>query len=308
MTDSVAVVDIGSGSIKLLITSAEGLTDVGSAVVKDAVKTRLIAGGGAQISEDAFAATAAAFDQFSELIKNHGPRRVAVVGTAVARVAANRDRLASQVMDAFSVELEVLSGEREAELSFAGAVGGRDLSGPVSVIDIGAGSTEFATGTGHAVASMSLPVGGRTLTDAYLLSDPYRPEELSSALTVMDFHLDDLDRELPPLAEALAEGTVVGVGAMTEIARVEIGSQEPNFGVDAEVIEKAGVEEVFRALATESAEDRAFNPGLAPVHVDDIVGAMCVLVGFMRHYSVAEIMVSERGLMHGVAAELLAEG
>ena len=308
MTASVAVVDIGSGSIKLLITTAEGLTDAGSVIAKDSLKTRLIAGGGAQISDGALAATAAGFDRFSELIATHAPQRIAVVGTAAARAATNRDRLASLVMDAFSVELEVLSGEREAELSFAGAVAGRGLSGPVSVIDIGAGSTEFATTGGAAVASMSLPVGGRTLTDAYLLSDPYRPEELSSALTVMDFHLDDLDRELPALAEAVEEGTVIGVGAMTEIARVEIGSQEQNFGVDAEVIEKAGVEEVFRALATESAEDRAFNPGLAPIHVDDIVGAMCVLVGFMRHYSVAEIMVSERSLMHGVAAELLAEG
>ncbi len=309
VSESVAVIDIGSGSTKLLVTAAEGLSDMASCLAYGSVKTRLIAGDQRRISEDSLVATADAFDRFREIIDVHGPSKLAVVGTAAARAAVNIELLEKLVTETFGVDLEVLSGTREAELSYVGATSGRAVDGPVSVMDIGAGSTEFATkNDDDSIASWSLPVGGRTLTDDYLESDPCRPEELSSALTVMEFHLDDLHRELPVLADAIADGTVIAVGAMSQIARVEIGSQDPDFVVDGEVIEKVGIEEVFRILATESAEERAFNPGLELVHVDDIVGALCVLVGFMRYYSVPEVMVSGRSLMHGLAAELLSEG
>lgn len=304
---SVAVIDIGSGSVKLLVTDGSGLEKVGSERAQRAVKTRLAAGTESRLSAESLAATGEALSGFASVIDEHQPDSVAVVATAAARSAPNVGELEALVGDCLGVDLEVLSGDREAELALAGASAGRDLPGPVSIVDIGAGSTEFAIAeTDGSVASFSLPVGGRTLTDHYLHGDPYRPEELSSALTVMELHTDDLKRELPQLADALDGGTLLGSGAVTQIAQVEFGSQDPDHSVDGYRLEKSDLEEVFRVLATETAADRAFNPGLKPHHVDDIVGAMCVLVGFMRQYAVNDLIVSERSLMHGLAAELLA--
>lgn len=307
MTDPVAVIDIGSGSVKLLITGPDGLVDLGSTLAHQGVKTKLVAGSESLITEQALADSARAFDEFKELIVHHGVSNLRVVGTAACRSASNVDELSLLVTDRFDTELEVLSGQREAELSFAGAIAGRSIDGSIAVIDIGAGSTEFAirNADGH-LDTLSLPVGGQTLLDQYLHSDPHLPSELSSALTVMELHLDDLRREVPSFGETIDGATVIGVGAATVIGAVEIGSLDPGFRVDGEVLEKAGVEEVFRALATETAEERAFNPGLKPIHAGDIVGAMCVLVEFMRQFAVPDIMISERGLMHGLSAELLA--
>ena len=248
-----------------------------------------------------------AFGQFNELITAHEVSTVAVVGTEACRQAKNLPALEQLVAGTFNTELEVLEGEREAELAFAGAVAGRELKDPVVVVDIGAGSTEFAIsghgqGQGDKLASLSLPVGGRTLVDLYLHSDPYRPEELSSALTVMELHLDDLRRELPFFGELVGEATVIGVGAVGQIAAVEIGSDSD---IDGQVLEKVGLEEVFRALATETAEERVYNPGLHPGNAVDIVGGMCVLVGFMRQFALTDLLVSDRGLRHGLASEML---
>lgn len=303
---TVAIVDIGSGSVKLLITDASGLEKVGAERVRRAVKTRLAAGTGDRLSAESLTATGDALSGFAAAINDYQPDSVAVVATAAARSAPNVGELQSLVVDHLGVELQVLSGSREAELALAGAAAGRDLPGPISIIDIGAGSTEFAIAEPDgSVVSFSLPVGGRTLTDHYLHSDPYRPEELSSALTVMELHTDDLKRELPGLGEALDGGTLLGSGAVTQIAQVEFGSQDLDHSVDGYGLEKRDLEEVFRVLATESAADRACNPGLKPHHVDDIVGAMCVLVEFMRQYAVTDLVVSERSLMHGLAAEML---
>ena len=146
---------------------------------------------------------------------------------------------------------------------------GREHPAPFTVLDIGAGSTEVATDAGPdggqgrgTVRSSSLPIGARTLTEAYLHQDPPGPAELSSALSVAELHYDDLRREMSGLDAALEAGTVLGVGAIGQIAAVEIGLADPAGPVDGYRLEKAAVEEVFRALATESAADRAHNPGL----------------------------------------------
>ncbi len=303
----VAVIDIGSGAVKLLVTDRAGLVD-GVATTQLSVKTKLFTDGAAMLPAAGMDATAAAFDRFAEVLAATEPASVAVVATAVARTVPDIDSLHALTEEKLGVPLQVLSGSREAELAFAGATLGRDIDGPVVVVDIGAGSTEFAYRSGaDPIGAMSLPVGGRTLTDAYLLADPPRADELSSALSVTELHLDDLRRELPDLVRAVSSGTVIGAGATDQIAAVEIGVIDPDQSVDGYRLEKAGVEEVFRVLATEPAVDRACNPGLAPEHVDDIVGALCVLVEFMRRFGVEEVVVSERGLRHGLAAELMAK-
>lgn len=336
----VAVVDIGSGAVKLLIVDRAGLTvstrigppaDVASPGADHAgsdepevdapvslnvgVKTRLIAGTTDRMSDEALAATAEAFRSFRASIDELAPGaandgRVRVVATAVARAASNLGMLEEITSRELGVDLEVLSGEREAELAFLGATYGRPWNDDTVVMDIGAGSTEFAYGEPgwqpRLFGALSLPVGGRTLIDSYLASDPPRPEELSSALSVVELHVDDLVRELPDISDAL-ESTVVATGAMTQIAAVEIGLADPAATVDGEIIRRDGIEDLFRTLATESAADRAHNPGLRPEHVDDIVGAMCVLVEFMRQCAVDQVVVSERSVRHGLAVEMLGE-
>lgn len=304
--DPLAVVEIGSGSAKLLITDADALARSGPDPIRWAVKTRLWAGSGGSLDPAGLAATAEAVDGFATVIDQAEVSRLVAVGTAAAREAADADQLGRICRDRLGVELEVLDGTREAELGFVGATAGRNLPGPLSLIDIGAGSTELATSDGEAIRSWSLPIGARVLTDAYLQGDPPRADELSSALSVAELHYDDLRRHLPELGAALAGGTLVGVGAVGQIAAVEVGHPDPTESVDGHHLPKRGVEEVFRTLATETAEDRAWNPGLLPEHVDDIVGALCVLVEFLRRYDVAELVVSERDLRHGRAAEELA--
>ncbi len=329
--EPVAVVDVGSGAVKLLIIDRAGLAAssfdpeaaASGTVLSIGLKTKLIAGATDRMSDEALAATAAAFATFRGHIDELAPGavlsgRVRAVATAVARDTSNLSALEDITRQELGVDLEVLSGEREAELAFVGATFGRTVDGQTVVMDIGAGSTEFAyrpattdhdpeakTGAGGIVA-LSLPIGGRTIVDGYLASDPPRPEELSSALSVVELHIDDLRRELPGINDAL-QGTVIAAGAMNQIAAVEIGLTDPEATIDGEVIEKEGIEDLFRTLATESVAQRLHNPGLKPEHVDDILGAICVLVEFMRQCGVDRVTVSERSVRHGLAVEMLEE-
>ncbi len=177
-------------------------------------------------------------------------------------------------------------------VTVAAAVTGAE---PVVTIHIGHDSTALATRTEDGeLSAISLPIGAATVTAAYLLSDPPDPAELSAALSVVELHLDDLVRERPALAAAIGDSPIVGLGVIRFVAEVELGVADGD-AIDGYLLERHAAEELFRALATESHDDRAANPGLQPDHVGWIVGAMCILLEFMRRFGVETIRVSTLG-------------
>lgn len=312
-----AAIDLGSASTQLLLT--DGITRISRTVDTMMGGTALSHAGEirpAVIGSEALDRVASALGEFAGLIETHGTTRVRVLGTAAARHAANTDDLAEVVTTIFGTgtELEVLDAVTEARLSFLGAVSDRELlgggTGPVVTLDIGGGSTELALGSpadraGQAL-TWSMPIGGSTLTDAYLASDPPQPEELSAALSVVELHLDDIRREAPELAGAIAgdsrgEATVLGLGVVATVAAIEVGHDGPVHGF---VLSRAATEDVFRTIATETSTDRAHNPGLPPTRVDAIVGACALLVETMRQFGLEQVVVSQRGLLDGATREL----
>jgi exopolyphosphatase / guanosine-5'-triphosphate,3'-diphosphate pyrophosphatase len=108
-----------------------------------------------------------------------------VVATAALRDAPGRDRLIAQLSAAAGVQVEVLSGEEEARLAFAGATASLVWDGirTVVVADVGGGSTELAHGApGHAPTWWaSLPIGSGALAEALLHDDPPTRDQLAAA-------------------------------------------------------------------------------------------------------------------------------
>jgi exopolyphosphatase/guanosine-5'-triphosphate,3'-diphosphate pyrophosphatase len=312
----VAAVDLGSASTQLLMTNGterlrRGVdTTMGGSSLSPAgqVRPEVIAPG-------ALDRVAGALARFAEIIDRRGVPVTRVVAAAAARRAANRDELSELVAATLGTELEVIDSADEARLSFLGAVSDRSLlpaGGPVITIDIGGGSTELALGTAAGPErACSLPIGAMLVTEAYLTSDPPRPEELSMALSVVELHLDDVRREAPELAAALGSASVLALGSVTTVAAIEVGlvGDDPANGegdgpLHGFELSRAAVEDVFRTIATESRRNRAHNPGLPPTRVDSIVGACAILVEAMRRFDLGHVVVSQRGLLDGVAREL----
>ncbi len=99
--------------------------------------------------------------------------RVRFVATSASRDVSNRNEFSDGVVAALGVLPEVISGDEEAELSFAGAtrelIGVQGIASPYLVVDIGGGSTEFVIGTREVVAARSVDVGCVRLTERHLV-------------------------------------------------------------------------------------------------------------------------------------------
>jgi len=300
---NVGVIDIGTNTTRLLIT--DGTADR----VRRSTTTRVGAGVDrtGRLADEAVERTLQCLREYGGELERHGAKKLSIVATSASRDATNRDEFFAAVEAVLGQRPELVSGEREGSLAFAGATSGlaaEGVPGPYLVLDIGGGSTEFIIGNIEPEGVMSVDVGSVRLTESELQHDPPRPEELTNAIGIVTDYVDDVVRELPGVAEF---GTLVGVaGTITTVAAIELGLVTyDRERVHHFRLSRLAVEDVFRTLATEPLADRLHNPGLPAQRADIIVGGCCVLVGVMRRLAARELLVSERDLLDGAAAELL---
>jgi len=298
---TVAAIDCGTNSTRLLVARADGqsmfalqrlmrITRLGQGVDRHRA-----------LAPEAIQRTVTVLEEYRQVMDRFDVGPVRMTATSAARDAANRDDFFVAAEEAIGVRPELLDGEEEGRLSFKGAT--RELDphdGPFLVVDIGGGSTEFAVEG----AAMSVDIGCVRLTERFLHGDPPRPEELSQALSVVHDYLDDVEREIPAVNDAVR---LVGLaGTVTTVAAVEIGlSTYDRDRIHHFLLTRAAAEDVFRTLATEKRAARIHNPGLEEARADVIVGGCCVLVGVMRHFGFDTCLVSEADILDGLAVSLL---
>lgn len=162
-----ACIDIGSNTTRLLVadvgegtlaevTAEKAFTRLGSALRRTGA-----------VPEEALAALAETVAVQGAVASSLGAERLRVVATAAIRAARNAPALVAAVRARSGLDVEVLEGDVEARLAFAGATRGRDWEGPLAVVDVGGGSTEIAVGEPGAGVrwAVSVPLGSSSLTD-----------------------------------------------------------------------------------------------------------------------------------------------
>lgn len=293
-----AAIDIGTNSTNLLIVDAHGHD-----LARRYASTRLGEGlaASALLSDTAITRTTDAVAEHLATARALGAESILVVGTAACRRATNADAFARHLAATTGVDLEILSADDEARLSFAGALAGLETADvPTLVVDIGGGSTEYTVGVREAEQWASIPFGAVRSTEMHFDTDPPRPEDLTNLIGAVADELEELGRSMPALA---SPSRVIGVaGSIVTIAAVELGLHDfDESALHGMQLTKEAAEDVFRTLATESLVDRQLNPGLPASRADIIVAGCCILVATMRRLHLEEITVSTRGLLDGVA-------
>jgi exopolyphosphatase/guanosine-5'-triphosphate,3'-diphosphate pyrophosphatase len=298
---SVAAIDIGSNSVRLLIVGADGTEKC-----REMNITRLAEGvdRSGRLSEAAMARTIEVLDAYAVLLRHHGAERVRVTGTSAARDAQNRDIFFERVEGAVGQAPELLSGGAEAALAFAGATADQVAAhGPFLTLDIGGGSTEFAFGRGEPEHSISLDIGCVRISERFLHTDPPGAAELAEAGAFIRTLLERVEREVP----CRSAQTWLGLaGTVTSLAARDAGLTRYDPSVTHGYrLARARVEALHAELA---ARDQAGRRALLlePKRASVILGGSIILVEVMRWFGLEQIVTSERDILDGLAASLLA--
>jgi hypothetical protein len=300
------VVDLGTNSIRLLVASAGPSEDHGlEEFARDMVITRIGEGVDhtGRIDPEALARTVDVLERYCRRARALHAERIRVSATAAVREASNRDELEVSVRTHAGSELEVITGEREAALSFLGSTHRLDSLAPFLMLDIGGGSTEFAVGTEQPDASISTPIGSVRLTERIIRTDPASEDELVSVRKAVHGILDDVEGSVPVRT---ARTLVAVAGTPTTIQAISLGL--PFY--DPEAIHRSRLsvgeaERVLDELARMTTDERSAIPVMAPGRADVIVGGAVILVEVMRRFGFEWALVSETDILDGLALELL---
>ncbi len=162
----IAVVDIGSNSIRLV--AYEGLTRAPTPIFNEKVLCGLGRGVAktSLLPEDGVRQALQALQRFRKLIDLMGITDVRVLATAASRDAKNGQDFLREAEAAIGVEVELISGQREAKLSAMGVLSGFHTAEGI-VGDLGGGSLELIDVHGHKLGKgASVKLGGLALMDA----------------------------------------------------------------------------------------------------------------------------------------------
>ena len=303
---SVAVVDIGTNSTRLLIAEVDPSTGAVAELLRRSQVTRLGDGvdSGGSLSEEAIDRVLSTLADYRAAIDSHGCRANLAVLTSAVRDAANGASFAARVREEYGLDARILSGSEEAQLTFLGAMSGRPApSEPTVVIDIGGGSTEFVIGRGHTASfHVSVPAGVVRMSERHIHSDPPVPQELQGlALDARTTFLDGLPSEVrAPVRSAIAvAGTATSAAAIDQ----ELDPYDPS-RVHGYPLLLATVELLLARLADMTEARRRAIVGLDPARAPTIVAGMILLSEAFRAFELDQAEVSEHDILHGGALQL----
>jgi len=311
--ERVAAIDCGTNSLRLLVAEVDGdrLVDVHRL-------TRIVRLGegvdatGA-IAPQALARTLAVTAEYAQLCRDAGVARLRMVATSASRDARNAAEFADAVRALLGVDPQVVSGDEEARLSFAGAVGGlppEAVAGPCLVVDLGGGSTELVLGDPHEPdgvrAAVSVDVGSVRITERHLAGDPPTASELAAARADVAAALD----RAADVVDVTQARSLVGVaGTITTVTAhaLRLPAYDPA-RVHGAVLPVPVVREACADLVRLPRERRAALPYLDPGRAD-VIGAGALIWDLVvervsRAAGLQEVLTSERDILDGICRAL----
>ena len=308
-----AIIDCGTNTFNLIIIDVHQPHSSGARNYSKIFKTRIPVklGEGAinqgYIAPAPFERGLEAIEQLSAIIRDHGVHNVLAFATSAIRDAKNGAEFVSLIHEKFDIELNVIDGNREAELIYLGVREALPLAGHVSLImDIGGGSTEFILANHQGMLwRQSFRIGAARLLERFSPSDPMTLEEIESLYS----HLRE---ELRPLFENAAlhlpvelVGSSGAFDSLVEMISGELGG-EPL--VDSKTEYEISLGQYFKIsemVRHSTLGQRRQIKGLVPMRIDMIV-ISCLMVDFiLKSMNLDRLRVSTYSLKEGALADFI---
>ena len=221
--------------------------------------------------------------------------------TSALREASNGEEIISSINKDFKIDLQVLTGDEEAKLTFLAARRWFGWSsGRLLVIDIGGGSLEMAVGIDETPeVATSLPLGAARLTKNFLKGDPYTDKSLR---TLRDHIENKLEQVLPSLVKHQDTDRAIATSkTLRTIARLSgdwFDGNGKNITIDA-------IRKISTKLSEMKESERAKLPGVSENRASQIVAGSLVAESVMRNLDIKELEICPWALREGLVLKWL---
>jgi exopolyphosphatase / guanosine-5'-triphosphate,3'-diphosphate pyrophosphatase len=304
----VAALDIGTNTVLLLIADVD---DTKFRVVRD---DHAIARLGEGVDRTHHISDAA-YERFISILREHQKTiaefncdHIIAAATSAMRDAENRDEIIERTKHDTGIDVEILSGDDEARLTYRGALVGMTTPIPspsvrggvrFAVVDIGGGSTEISIGKGDMFKrGASIDIGALRLTERYFSSSPIAADAKETARKLVRESLQNITLELKPSTQLIAVA-----GTPTTLAAMDQGL--PAFdaaSVHGYILHRQAIEQMLDILFSTSTTALLERfPSVNKARADILPAGTLILAEVMDHLGAEQITVSTQGLRYGIA-------
>lgn len=304
-----AVIDVGTNSVKLLVAEIMGLSVL--PIFEESVQTRLGRGFYQThlLQAGAIAETAAAVAQFADIARANHVVSLRVIATSAARDALNQNELLGAIQLASGREVDIISGQQEADLVYQGVRSDPKLAGQrLLILDVGGGSAEFILGQDdRSEFAQSFPLGSVRLLEHLQPSDPPTAEELERCRNHLRAFFAEQIRPVlvPRLAGGQGPTRLIGTGgAATILARMEYALDKyrrPE--IEGARIPLISVRRWMQKIWSMSLAERRGIVGLPKKRADVILTGMAIYEAVLQEFDFVEFQASTRGLRFAAVME-----
>lgn len=295
-----AAIDIGTNTTLALLAESDG---GGLQVLKDQLVANRLGEAlkdGLELSRETITLNVDLLAEVARDFRRDGAEGFTVAGTSALRRAQNRAEFIAAVREVVGLQVEVIGGRDEAALTYLGAVSNREIypGERVGVLDLGGGSTELVEGRGMiAGQGYSLDVGSVYLTNEFFQSDPPSEEQLQTLR-------GNLRERLPQLVTNL-KGSVMpwilvgGTAVTLAILKAGLRRYDPE-AIGGSLLSAGDIERLIASFTGKSSQELQRLPGMPTGRGRSILAGSILLHEILTALDVAEGVVSERGLRHGL--------
>jgi exopolyphosphatase / guanosine-5'-triphosphate,3'-diphosphate pyrophosphatase len=297
-----AAIDVGTNTILLLIVEkTRSVRDV----VDISTITRL--GEGLRemgcLSEGAMGRSLRTLERYRAIVDEQKVDKVALVGTAALREAANSDRFLNLVERRTGFRIRIISGRDEAYYTYLSVNGDEIIPGQrLLILDIGGGSTEIIEGDRKEFRDfVSLPVGTVKLTELFVRHDPPTVDDL----TRLRQHVRDLlslsfQAHASPVTLVGTGGTITTLAAMAQELPEYAKKKIHGYWMTAPELDR--LIEVMKSMTT---SERCCMRGMEQGREDIILQGAILLQEIMARFKICSLVVSAKGVRYGVVSVAL---
>ena len=309
MPDTVAVIDVGSNSIKLLVAHAGAKSNSIETLCSETIETRISGGMSSKLpslNEDAITAATATIAKLQNMAQNYQPDRTAIVATSAVRDAINGNDFVQNVAEATGLQILTLSGTEEANYIGQGISCDPTIGGMTSFIqtDIGGGSLELIRfEAGQIQQAISLQLGAVRLTERFV-EDADAPLTLKIEASIRRYVTEQLmgsDFDFRP-----AELPLIGTGGAYTVSRAMlIAETESDIEHSSPRLERSALSQLKNKLTTLPLRERLSIPNLPAARADIMPTALITIDALLEVANRSSLTHSIYNLRYGVAANLL---
>lgn len=221
--------------------------------------------------------------------------------TSALREAKNGGEIIAKINQDYKIDLQVLSGEDEAKITFLAARRWFGWSsGRLLMVDIGGGSLEMAVGVNEVPdVALSLPLGASRLTKSHLEGDPFTKKSIRS---LRDYIEENIAEVLPTMLNHQETDRAIATSkTLRTLARIcgdWVDGNNKKLKLDS-------LRKILPRLTEMTQEERRELPGVSTTRARQITAGALVAEGVMRNLDVAELEICPWALREGIVLKWL---